>query len=480
MNFVSLVSTDNKIYGRIEKDVFEDIKLTQLFSDNVISVMQQLPVREDIVLRQGVFKALDEEKTVEFFSLLLSKLRRLRDIFTVYLGTSSEKEKQYLFCALMHYFCDFCTEASVRVRDEGLIADFCKSFADIVSEAGFDNMKEETDKLYSRFFGEFGILIAEDKLVLSSKPKEGYIEIIRRCAGDMNIALRDCDYMPRRVSKETVETLSVLYPELWSDLASFYTKYSDYPKKEILKYIDQLDFYLSVHSLKKRICVLGIPTCYASLTDKQRIRIMTAHDITLITKECDNIIPNDVIFDTDDPFFFLSGANGGGKTTYLRTCGVNVIFALLGCPVPAVSAELCMLNTVAAHFPRDERFDTDGRFLDEQRRVDELVLSLGTRSLVLLNETYSTTNETKAAEMTVMLANKLYSDKQFGVYVTHQKSVTKESIPLLCCRVDENDENKRTYKIERIDNIGISHAEDILKKYSLSFKDLTERFGDLG
>ena len=108
-----------------------------------------------------------------------------------------------------------------------------------------------------------------------------------------------------------------------------------------------------------------------------------------------------------------------------------------------------------------------------------LLSDIGKKSLVLLNETYSTTNEAKAAEMTVALAKELDSKGQFGVYVTHQKSVLKESIPLLSCKVDKDDENKRTYKIERINSIGSSYAEDVLKKYALSLADLEERFGEL-
>lgn len=480
MNFVSLVTTDSKIQGRIAETVFEDIKLTQLFSDNVISVMQILPAAEDIYLRHGVFKELEDPRINVLLRELFYKLEDMKVMFEAYGEASEVQEKSYVFCSLLHAICDFCEGAAAIKCTEGLLGRFCRSFADLVSQSDFVEMKKTCDEVYNEYFREFSVLCAENKLVVSTETKQGYVERIRSCAENMEISLRRCDYKPRRLSKELVLTLSALYPELWTKLEKLYESYSGYPDEAILEYADQLDFYLSVYSVTCDYRLRGIPVCLARITDKPKVRIMSAHDITLISKECKEIIPNDVIFNMDDPFFFLSGANGGGKTTYLRTCGVNTILSLLGCPVPAVSSELCMLNTVAAHFPRDERFDTDGRFLDEQRRVDELLSTLGERSLVLLNETYSTTNEKKAAEMTASLANKLYAEKQFGVYVTHQKSVLKEEIPLLCCRVDENDENKRTYKIERINNIGSSHAEDVLKKYSLSPKDLEERFGDLG
>ena len=43
--------------------------------------------------------------------------------------------------------------------------------------------------------------------------------------------------------------------------------------------------------------------------------------------------------------------------------------------------------------------------------------------------------------------------------------------------VDENDENKRTYKISKLSQEKKSFAEDILKKYNLTKEALQDRFG---
>ncbi|MBR4881441.1 MAG: hypothetical protein IKU19_05870, partial [Clostridia bacterium] len=200
-------------------------------------------------------------------------------------------------------------------------------------------------------------------------------------------------------------------------------------------------------------------------------------DITLMAKKCYDIIPNDISFTADESVYFLAGANGGGKTTYLRTVGVCVIMSLWGCPVPARHARVCPLDSVQTHFPRDERFDLEGRFLDEQNRVERILSDMGDRSLILLNETYATTNEEKASAMTCELAEKLKNEGQFCVYVTHQKKAQETDIPMLTCVVDEAEGGRRTYKIRPQKTSVASHAEDILKKYSLSRADLEERFG---
>ena len=97
------------------------------------------------------------------------------------------------------------------------------------------------------------------------------------------------------------------------------------------------------------------------------------YDISLLAKNCENIVPNDADFTEYEPFCFLLGANGGGKTTYLRALGVNLILFLAGCPVFAKEAEIYPFDIVLSHFPRDERFDNTGRLDEERKRTEEML-----------------------------------------------------------------------------------------------------------
>lgn len=98
-------------------------------------------------------------------------------------------------------------------------------------------------------------------------------------------------------------------------------------------------------------------------------------------------------------------------------------------------------------------------------------------SLVLLNETYSATNEENAVAMTEKLANELYGKSIFGLYITHQHSLAESEIPYLNVLIDKNDSNRRTYKIARQKSTGGSFAKDILERYGLTSEALEKRFG---
>ena len=149
------------------------------------------------------------------------------------------------------------------------------------------------------------------------------------------------------------------------------------------------------------------------------------------------------------------------------------------CPLPCVSASIGDISSVFTHFPRDERFDGSGRFVEENNRVQTILREMDGNSVVLLNETYSTTNEENAVFMTEKLANELYGKRIFGLYITHQHGLSESEIPYLNVLIDVNDENRRTFKIAKQKSVGGSYARDILIRCGLTVEALEERFGKL-
>ena len=271
-----------------------------------------------------------------------------------------------------------------------------------------------------------------------------------------------------------ISTFALLDRECYAGFERFAERHRAELDRSILEYIPELDFLISISSLMSRVRSAGIPLCMPSFSESGGISADSAYDITLLEKQDGGIIPNDIEFTERERIFYLTGANGGGKTTYLRTVGNLVLLALSGAPVPSRSATVPMLGAVYTHFPRDERFGGGGRFSDEEARADEIAKNADAESLVLLNETYSTTGEEKAKHCTASLAHTLLERGCYCIYVTHQKPEDAE-IPVLGVVLAEDGES-RTYKIRRTDGGGSSHALDILKKYRLDRNSLAERF----
>ena len=106
----------------------------------------------------------------------------------------------------------------------------------------------------------------------------------------------------------------------------------------------------------------------------------------------------------------------------------------------------------------------------------EILREHGGNSLILLNETYSTTNEELAVSSTLELTEKLKDSGSFTLYITHQRGLAAANVPFLSVIVDRDDQNRRTYRIARRLEAEGSYAADILRRYALDEESLKRRF----
>ncbi len=482
MIFPDLIYTGEMPAVTLDPIVFEDMKLNSMIREDITEVMGRLCGGEDIAARQAVFAALDEGDVTDYFEGLARIAAKMADLDEAYREARCDEERQYIFLHLIRSVCDF-VHAAAGGKDESDSL-FVRRFIGAFREYAADKLFCELDRRSASVLEDMtdvtknSFIIEGEHLKVVRTCEDTLSERIRRCASDLGIAqLPEKKPVERRLTVDTVKAIAGLYPAQAGALSELYESYHKVYDADICKYRVQLDFYLQIKALMKKIASYGIPVRYPRLTEEKKIEIRSAYDVTLLTKQNGGIIPNDISFSKEEPFFYLTGANGGGKTTYLRTVGNAVLLALCGCPVPCEDAELYPMKRLYTHFPRDERFDNTGRFVDEEMRIAKITADADDESLVLLNETYSTTNEETATRLTAELADKLHSAGVFGIYITHQHGLDSGKIPYLNVVIDTDDGNRRTYKVARRKESAGSFARDILVKYRLTAEQLKARFG---
>ena len=106
-----------------------------------------------------------------------------------------------------------------------------------------------------------------------------------------------------------------------------------------------------------------------------------------------DIVVNDLVFDKQNTVYILTGANRGGKTTVTQAVGLMFALAQGGISVPAASFEYVPVDCIYTHFPADEDKTIDlGRLGEECVRFKQIYADCTQKSLMLLNETFSTTS----------------------------------------------------------------------------------------
>ncbi len=483
MKFPSLLYSGAPSGSVLSQDAFNDLKLDLLLGEDAVKAMLRLCPAEDIPVRQQLFSELDNAGLRTHFKLLARDIAAVCKLSEALDGAACDNERNYIFFNLMSAEMRFFRDAAKTTGKSGFLTRFgvffkkecesetCKKIDDITSL----NLPK-TDKVRVN-----ELVIHGEKLRLRTNSEETLVSRLRKCASELGIDDgRESRNVSIKLKPRMINGLAVLYPDIFKLLHDFYDEFSPFYDDSITAYRSELNFYLEVYDIIEKVKAAGMPVCIPAVSQTKRVWVKNARDISLLAKNVTDIVANDISFTEEEPFYYLTGANGGGKTTYLRSVGITLIMFLNGCPLVCDEAEIYPLRCVFTHFPRDERFDGEGRFADEENRVSEILAAENGDSLVLLNETYSTTSEETAVELTAKLANTLYDSGSFGIYITHQHGIAQTKIPFLSVIIDENDANRRTYRIARRRGASGSFAQDVLKKYALTAEALKERFGKGG
>ncbi len=482
MGYPSLLYYTKPRKKAIDVSVFEDLQLLNFIPKRVAKSASVPCEKDNILPRQELFMRLSDCENRNRFRKLYEISCDIYTLNSAFEEASTDEGRCLIFAFLSQAVREFTDLASRCDLSDPLSSRFASALHEESENTQYKEMSDKLNSLIPEAEKALtsSVKVSGNKVKMTAGGENTFLDGIISCAKILGTDIPKIKSPEsRELSPDIIYGAACLRPELMKELKSFKSEFLGYYRKNIIYYRKEIEFYLTMLDFIDRIRDAGIPLTYPTVAEGRIISVTEAYDVSLLAKNETNIVPNDIRFTKEEPFYFLTGANGGGKTTYLRTVGIAVIMFLLGCPVPCKSAAISDISSVFAHFPRDERFDGSGRFVEENNRVKAILENMDEDSLVLLNETYSTTNEENAVMMTEKLASELWEKRIFGLYITHQHGLRESEIPYLNVLIDLNDENRRTYKIARQKSVGGSYAKDILIRCGLTFEALENRFGKL-
>ena len=166
----------------------------------------------------------------------------------------------------------------------------------------------------------------------------------------------------------------------------------------------------------------------------------------------------------------ITGANQGGKTTFLRSVGLAQLMMQCGLFVPADSFQGEVCSGVFTHFKREE--DTamrSGKFDEELSRMSDIADHVRPCALLLFNESFAATNEREGSEIARQVVTALLEANIRIFFVTHQfdfaHSIHVKSSPnTLFLRAERRLDGTRTFKILAGEPLDTSYGEDLYQK----------------
>ncbi len=172
-------------------------------------------------------------------------------------------------------------------------------------------------------------------------------------------------------------------------------------------------------------------------------------------KKC---IGNPVHFTSWKQFQIITGANMAGKSTYLRTVGINMVLAMAGAPVLAKRFSLSPVQIFTGIKTTDSLQDGESYFFAELKRLKEIITRLEQEEkiFIILDEILRGTNSADKQTGSKALIKKLIRLGASGVIATHDLSLGE-----LAQHFPENIVNKR-FEVE-IENNQL-HFDYLLKE----------------
>lgn len=230
----------------------------------------------------------------------------------------------------------------------------------------------------------------------------------------------------------------------------------------------ELAFYVGCLNLRERLERKGVPTCLPSPepVGARRRRFGDLRDACLALALAREVVGNTLEADGKS-LIVITGANQGGKSTFLRSLGIAQLMLQCGMFVTAQSGAASLCTDLFTHFRREE--DTamvHGKLDEELARMGEIADHLRPDALVLFNESFASTNEREGSEIARQIVRALLESRVEVHFVTHLHPLARglyerRSEDMLFLRAERREDGARTFKVAEGEPLQTSYGEDL-------------------
>lgn len=165
--------------------------------------------------------------------------------------------------------------------------------------------------------------------------------------------------------------------------------------------------------------------CYAEINEAAPFVNATQLSHPLIPQN--EQVANDISAGKNEKLLLVTGSNMSGKSTFLRTLGVNILLAQSGAPVCAEHFACSPMKILSSIRISDSLQDNTSYFMAELKRLKDIIreLETGTPALVLIDEVLRGTNSDDKTHGSESLIVKLLKYNSLSLFATHDLSLSK-------------------------------------------------------
>jgi len=239
----------------------------------------------------------------------------------------------------------------------------------------------------------------------------------------------------------------------------------------ILMLQTELAFYLGCANLHGHLNRKGAPICFPipSPPGTRKQSCAGLYDACLALRVGQSVTGNSLDADEKN-LVIITGANQGGKSTFLRGIGLAQMMMQCGMFVGAASFSADICRNLFTHYKREEDATmTSGKFDEELSRMSGIVDALTPDSMLLFNESFGATNEREGSEIARQIVRALLEADVKIFFVTHLYEFAhglsgQQMEDAIFLRAERLADGERTFKLLPGEPLQTSFGVDLYKE----------------
>ena len=179
----------------------------------------------------------------------------------------------------------------------------------------------------------------------------------------------------------------------------------------------ELAFYVGCLNLYEKLKEHGIPICIPTISPTKQWVSTNLYELN-VGLSSENPVCNNLSL--SQCCYVITGADLGGKTTFLKSIGQSQLMLQCGMFVAAAQHQAPIVKGVYTHFQREEDHELIyGKLEEELSRMSNIIDNLNREALVLFDESFCSTNEREGSDIAWQVTKALLSQDITVFTVTH-------------------------------------------------------------
>lgn len=501
---------------RIEKDTYDNLALDEIVENIAFTSVDRALIREvfqtisldenTILYRQEIMKDfMREPGFCDSLSEILKKLDVLKE-YTTHNVFGKEKKGSLLdlidYMQEMDLYIQIVEALNHLFQQYTMSSKGLKEVARLLQDVIDMNQIDELKKIVNHLSAEISTLKSmkvglnlgpdlrpEEVVVLEYGMEAFPSQTKKQSFRERVTSLGNTYHMPDTFMKHICDDMERYLSKSFKQYKQELKEYVNFDGYFLLDICCDLRYFLLMARFGRRLQEAGNGLAYPTLNKEvAQVKLKGVYNIRLVSKGVQEIVKNDFSFYIEDRIYILTGPNRGGKTMLTQAVGIAAFFASQGLYIPGDSYEGFLFDNILTHFPADENLSLDmGRLGEEALRIQKIAKKATSRTLVLLNETYSSTSEVDGLYMAKDLLHVLKHNNVPTIYNTHLHELARqreemnqwEGTAQIVSLTMEIIDNQNTFRVIKKEPDSSSYARNIALKYGVTYEQMLKSDEDI-